>query len=324
MREKIRDKKIGNSINVTLSDGRLWSAQTFAVIGDIQRMIAEYMKLNIKLTLRQLYYQLVSKNIIPNDIKVYSKLSKLITDARYAGLIDWNAIEDRERVPIVCSEWDNVSGLVDSAIRSYRLPRWEDQDNYVELFTEKRALSSILAPIANKWHINFCVNKGYASATAMYDLYERVSLKIKKKRINILYLGDHDPSGLDMNRDIYDRLGEFLCSQVNPATVSKFEMEDFIDANVEFHHIALTADQINTYMPPPNPAKIKDPRAKGYIEEHGTSSWEVDALKPEVMMGIVDDAIADLVDEEKYEAVIARENRDKEKLVEVAKAIVSK
>jgi len=99
------------------------------------------------LTLRQLYYQLVSRNVIPNTEKSYKNLSTLVSDARLAGKMDWNAIEDRVRVPRMSSEWGSVSELVEDALAAYRRPRWAGQRNYVELWVEKDALAGVLLPL---------------------------------------------------------------------------------------------------------------------------------------------------------------------------------
>lgn len=258
-------------------------------------VVEEYQRNSIKLTLRQLYYQLVARGLIVNSQREYNKLCQLITDARYAGLVDWDAIEDRIRTPQLPQEWGGLAELLASAKQSYRLPRWDGQAHYVELITEKDALSSVLAPIAYKWGITFSVNRGYCSASAMYDLANRIIEHDGKSPV-VLYLGDHDASGLDMVRDIQERLFEF------------------IGEDVVVRPIALTAEQIVEYNPPPNPAKMADPRAKAYIEQHGGSSWEVDALPPDVLNRLVEDAIRSLVDLERMNAVISREIEDKAEL----------
>ena len=155
----------------------------------IKEILKEFEKQNIAVTLRQLYYQLVSRDLIPNRVQEYAKLSTLLTDARYCGIIDWSAIEDRIRIPEMHSEFEDVLDLIKSAkasyrldsyrldsyrLDSYRLDRWKGQEYYIELWTEKDALSSILSPIAEKWHIHFCVNRGYTSATAIYDAHRLV------------------------------------------------------------------------------------------------------------------------------------------------------
>jgi hypothetical protein len=113
-----------------------------------------------QLTARQVYYQFVARGWLDNNVKNYKNLTSLLTDARYAGLIDWNAIEDRGRVPDVPSEWPDIGALVDSAVAAYRLPRWEGQKCYVELWVEKQALAGVLSPIADRNHVTLMVNKG--------------------------------------------------------------------------------------------------------------------------------------------------------------------
>jgi hypothetical protein len=257
-------------------------------------IIKAYQEKDIRMTLRQLYYQLVAGDYIRNTQKEYARLSRLITDARYAGHIPWSAIEDRVRIPRRHPQYTGLPHLIEVAKYSYRLDRWKDQGYYVELHTEKDAISSVIQPLTDKYHIYMSVNRGYSSASAMYGTSSRF-LNQECKNCVILYLGDHDPSGLDMIRDIIDRLEEF-------------------GVELEVRHIALTSEQVEEYKPPPNPAKITDPRATGYIKHHGNSSWEVDALKPDVLMRVIEREIQELVDIEKMEAIIRREKRDIKKL----------
>jgi len=268
-------------------------------------IVNEYEEQGIKITLRQLYYQLVARDIIPNVDKEYHKICVLITDARYCGLIDWNAIEDRIRIPYKHAEFENVLDLINAAKHSYRLDRWADQDYYVELFTEKDAISSVLKPIADKWHIYLNVNRGYSSATAIYDASKRfLNASNEGKECILSYLGDHDPFGLDMIRDIQTRLDEFCFPDL-----------------VKVIHVALTMDQVRKYNPPPNPAKLTDSRAKDYIAQFGRISWEVDALPPDVTIDLVNSKIKEYVDEEKMNMVIKQEIEDMKKLEDFAKEL---
>ena len=313
MKENFRIKKFRRDIKIKLKmeDGiHLWKADTFKLLAMCKKITEEYMDMNIKITLRQLYYDLVSANIIPNHDTVYKKISSLLTDARYAGLIDWDAIEDRNRPTSMPSQWKNVNSLMESAIASYRLPRWSDQEYHIELFTEKDALSSIVEPICKKWHIRFNVNKGYSSASIMYRLSKRLAEKIVEgKEVILLYLGDHDPSGLDMIRDIKARVIEFL-----------EEGDEYYDSrNFRIVPIALTMEQINELNPPPNPAKITDPRAKWYISEYGDKSYEVEALKPQYLINLIEDTIRDYINIEKYNAWLEREKKEKDEIRKFAK-----
>jgi hypothetical protein len=256
----------------------------------------------LRLTLRQLFYQLVTRNIITNEEKSYKNLGSLLSDARLAGLVDWEAIEDRVRQPVVPTEFASLGELVDAAISSYRLPRWEGQRNYVELWVEKDALAGVLQPIARKFHVTLMVNRGYSSSSAMFESAERykeIYHRDASRNLVLLYLGDHDPSGEDMVRDVQDRL-------------------ELFGAPVEVRKIALTMDQVRKYKPPPNPAKLSDSRAEAYIAKHGAHSWEVDALDPTELRKIIVGHLSKLLDKALMDAIIAREEVDKQKLLRVA------
>ena len=276
------------------------------LIASCEDTILDFQGQDLRLTLRQLYYQLVTRNEIPNNKESYKALGKLVSDARLAGLLDWDAIEDRVRQPVVPSEWSSISSLVNSAVRAFRLPRWEDQEHYVELWVEKDALAGVLEPVADAHHVTLMVNRGYSSQSAMYAAAERFRDGIGTSGDRdgvLLYLGDHDPSGEDMVRDVRDRLEMF---GVEYLTVRK---------------IALTMEQIEEHQPPPNPAKITDSRAAAYIAEHGRSSWEVDALPPAELTRIIRREFGRYVDRPKYDAVIKREDAAKAKLLRAAKDI---
>jgi hypothetical protein len=274
------------------------------LIDECNAIIALYLQQNLRLTLRQLYYQLVTKNIIKNEERSYKNLSTLVSDGRLSGMIDWDAIEDRIRVPRISSEWSNIKSLVESALYSYRLPRWRDQDHYVELWVEKDALAGVLRPIAHQFHIPLMVNRGYSSQSAMYESANRFMGSIcgDVSKV-ILYLGDFDPSGEDMVRDIGDRMEMF-------------------GVNLIVKKIALTLDQVQQYNPPPNPAKHTDPRSKDFIAKYGASSWEVDAINPTELSRIVKEEIFMLTDLEKMDKIIEQEDRDKKRLREAALKIM--
>ncbi len=284
----------------------------------INEIIEEYQKQGYILTLRQLYYQLVTRNIIPNKKPEYSKLSTLLKEGRMGGIVDWNAIEDRLRKPSKPASFESPDEILDTAILQYELPRQDGQKIYLEVFVEKDALSGVLSPVTEKYHIPIMVNRGYSSASAMYDAFRRFEkAHLDEKQIKILYLGDYDPSGIDMIRDIHDRIIEF-------ATGSDWYMEQReFDFSIE--PIALTREQIEEYNPPPNPvkrataAKKGDPRAEEFVSRYGSSCWEVDALKPEVLHSLLDQAIMDNIDFELYKSVVKREGKDKKKLESLKK-----
>jgi len=266
------------------------SKSNIIMLNKINDILEEYVNDGYTLTLRQLYYQLVSRDVIPNNDKEYAKLSNILKNGRMAGVVDWSSIEDRVRVPKLPYWVTGVDDAIMDTIKQYRLNRMWGQNKAVEIWVEKDALSNVLYRVTKKYHIQLMVNRGYSSVSAMYDAYKRLNTGDI-----ILYFGDHDPSGMDMIRDIKERLNEF-------------------GIDVDVKPIALTMDQIKEFNPPPNPAKISDPRAKWYIEKYGKTSWELDALPPKMLIRLAESAVEEIIDMDLYNEMIKQEKRDINKL----------
>jgi hypothetical protein len=259
-----------------------FGADALKVIETANEIIADYQQQGFSLTLRQLYYQFVSRDLIPNADKEYNKLGDIIDRGRLAGLIDWEAIEDRTRIVRENSHWDSPSDIIDSAAASYRNDLWRNQKTRVQVWIEKDALVGVIEGICRRLDVACFSCRGYSSQSAMWRAAMRFRDYWKKDRQKtvILHLGDHDPSGVDMSRDIQERLS--LLSNYAPVTV---------------HRIALTMAQVRQYNPPPNPAKITDSRSTSYIEQYGDQSWELDALEPRVLVALIDKHIKALRDD---------------------------
>lgn len=274
---------------------RFGDART-ALIAQANEIIDQYDADGIQLTLRQLYYQFVGRNWLANTEANYKNLGDVISAARLAGCVDWSAIEDLGRVPVLPYSHEGLTSFINQMrdmASAYTLDRWRGQKHYVELHVEKQALSSVLGPVADEWAIGFSMNKGYASQTSFYDASKRFIEQAEDgKECVCLYAGDHDPSGLDMIRDFRDRMETF-------------------GADVLVKPIALTRAQIRQYRCPPNPARMTDARAAGYVAEHGRQSWEIDALDPKVLRKIAHAAIRALADEEMMAEVLGRQAEER-------------
>lgn len=277
-------------------------ASSLSIIAKANVIINEYAAMGFRLTLRQLYYQFVSRDWIPNQQREYKRLGSIINDGRLAGLIDWDAIEDRGRNLLRLAAWDSPADIVEACAAQFRLDLWADQDHYIECWVEKEALIGVLAVPCDKWRIPHFACKGYTSQSEMWDAgYNRLRRqRMAGKEITILHLGDHDPSGIDMTRDIRDRL------------------EMFVGRPIEIVRIALNMDQVEEYSPPPNPAKTTDSRFEGYAEEYGKESWELDALSPNVIAELIEAHIEERLDVELWEAAVGREDKAKETLKGIA------
>lgn len=254
-------------------------------------ILDRYSKQGYDLSLRQLYYQLVAGNYVENTERSYKNVGNLISDARLAGLIDWDMIKDRGRECQIPVHWKNPGELVAISARIFRLNRWEGQPRYVEVMVEKQALEGVLEPVCQELHVPFTANKGYSSSSALYEAGKRLHTEhLNGRECVVIYLGDHDPSGIDMTRDVRDRL------------------ELFAGTEVRVERIALNMEQIEELNPPENPAKLTDSRAESYIERFGTtSSWELDAIEPAQLADLVRNAIEDERVESLWKKVMKRE-----------------
>ncbi len=303
MREKFRDIRMSKRNKLKLEG--------------INGIIEEYRQGGYVLTLRQLYYQLVSRAVIDNKQTEYRKLSVLLKEGRMAGIVDWDSIEDRLRVPQLPYWCHDPQGAVDDAANQYRVDRQKGQRNYTEVWVEKDALSGVLSRVTEKYHVRLLVNRGYGSATAIHDAYRRFMRVISNddsRKVNLLYLGDHDPSGLDMIRDVRVRISEMMLNSESNYYFNDSDIDDFFSVK----HIGLTTDQIRKYRPPENPAKVTDPRAKWYTKNYGHSSWEVDALNPKVLNELLVSEIESLMDMDLYNHQLDLEENDIKSLENVS------
>ena len=275
--------------------------ETLSLIGKAEKIVTNYEDRGHKLTLRQLYYQLVTKKVIPNEEKAYKRLGNILSKARLGGLIDWNSIEDRTRSLKGVATWESPKQILESAAYGYRNNKWVDQDTYIEVWVEKEALSGVINTACGPLETDYFACKGYVSQSAMWRAARRLLDRENiNERVIILYLGDHDPSGIDMVRDIAERLEEFDCP------------------HTEVHKIALDMAQIKGLNLPPDPAKVTDTRFKKYSEKYGSHSWELDALDPDYLVDLISDNILLYRDMDSWKAWDDIQKSDRAKMIKFA------
>jgi hypothetical protein len=285
------------------------------MISTINNILDSYQAQGYDLSLRQLYYQLVSKNIVPNTEKSYKNVGSLVSDARLAGEIDWSMIKDRGRETTQNPHWGNPADFLESVARQYRFDLWHNQPCYLEVMVEKQALEGVLEPVCRKWDVPFTANKGYSSSSALYEASKRFVEKSEEgKELHIIYLGDHDPSGIDMTRDVGERLDIFIKTSLNRCD----EIGPNEEPIIHVFRSALNIDQVKKLNPPENPAKLTDTRAAGYIECFGMSSWELDAIEPASLASLVEGAILKVLDEDKFDAEVAKQQKGRKDILAFA------
>lgn len=203
-------------------------ATTMTIIQQAAVICDEYMAQGLKLTVRQLFYQFVARDLLPNSQSSYRKIKSTRKDARLVGLIDWDAIEDRSRQCFdpqrhVC---ETAEDLLDGIEHSLIVNLWTRQPSYCEVWVEKDALSNVLEEACADYQVPFLACKDNLSTSeARAATADRFMARIggqicrrwgaiQNKPAIIFHLADHDPNGIDMTRDLQDRFGLFTRGMV--------------------------------------------------------------------------------------------------------------
>lgn len=271
------------------------------MIEQANKIIVEYLEQGLDLTLRQLYYQFVARGLLPNTQRSYSKLGSLINDARLAGLVDWSALEDRTRNLQGTVHEVSPKNAVSYVAENYKIDKWDTQDYRVEVWVEKEALIGVFASVCDELDLDYFACRGFVSQSEMW----RAACRLRRYEQRgqepvILHFGDHDPSGIDMTRDIKDR----------------FDM--FGVGSLRVERCALNMDQVEEHSPPPNPAKATDSRFRTYQDKFGNESWELDALEPLLLRELVRDHVFEFQDVDVWAEAEAREEQERSQLQSVS------
>lgn len=301
------------------------AARDFVAICD--GICAEYARQGYGLTVRQLYYQLVGRGLFPDDRRFtrlatgawvrdpngtknaepnYKWLIGLANKGRLAGLIDWAHLDDRTRTPRIGYYMTSPDNSIQSLANGYQEDPLKYQANHVEVWVEKDALVEVVERGCSDREVAYFACKGYVSQSAMYRAAKRLErAQNAGKDVHLIYLGDHDPSGLDMAKDIPNRLARFM-------------LTDGFDP-ITFRRIALTAEQIQDLNPPSDPAKQTDSRFQAYVDETGLEdAWELDALDPRFLSDLIRDEVETLIDADAYDRAISESETNREVLTAVA------
>jgi hypothetical protein len=275
-------------------------AKTLATIEQVNRIIEEYYAQNYRMTVRQVFYQTIARNLFPNTPKTYRDVQTAIRRGRLEGLIDWDAIEDRTREVVQWRDWLSPQTALEEAAERYAQDPWLEQKFRPVVWIEKAALANMIEQACADWHVPYFACRGYNSLSEQYQTGKKLAALIAAGATPvILHLGDHDPSGLDMTRDNTEQLSLFAGQPI------------------EVRRLALTMEQVQRYRPPPNPAKETHKRFADYRRRYGRKCWELDALEPTVIDTLVRDAIKELVNQRKWKAAQAREIKNKQMLEDV-------
>lgn len=286
-----------------------WTQLHLDRLNEVQQILNE-LKDYLPVTVRQIHYQLVGKNLVENTTSNYNLLSKLLKYARIDGYTPWEVIEDRVRQTYLNRGWQDQEDFLGTErsnfLEGYRRDLQQGQKNYIEVWLEKDALAGIFQRMLNPYCISLCPTRGFSSVSFLNDLrYRILSSQESDQQAIMLYFGDHDPSGKIMLPSMRTTLEDEM-----KVTGMKFET------------VALTKKQIEQYSLPVrmSSAKKTDSRYKKFSQRYGEEAVELDALSPKQLEEIIKEAVIKYIDvsklnyhrrEEKKEGSILRDFKQK-------------
>jgi hypothetical protein len=263
-------------------------AKTIRLIETARDILAEAHPM----TVRQIYYQLVSRQVIKNDRSQYQAVSKALVEARREGTVPWDWIEDRLRRPRHVSMWDGLGDFADTCRKAYRRDVWATQPAYLEVWLEKDALSGIFEDALNEYGVTLNVGRGYDGWASIHNAALRFG---DGNRATVLYFGDFDPSGEDMVRSLRERLAD--CG-----------------SRPEIIKSALNAEDIEHYKLPPDFTKSSDTRAAAFVARHGDRAVELDALPADVLRDRLFQEVSGRMDLAAWRAIRQQEEAERRRL----------
>ena len=251
------------------------------------------------LTLRGLHYQLVTIGMT-NTLTHYKRVVAAMIDARWNKLVSFDTFSDHDRemvehtnsdTTILENEISTAKNQIYAWMTSYNKNRWENQPYYPEILIEKKALQGTFRPVCKENQIALGACKGYPSLTFLHELTKRfIKAQNNGKTPIILYFGDHDPSGEDIPRSIQENIIQLGCE------------------NIEIRRIALLKNQVIKWQLPPAPVKETDSRSAKW---DGIGQVELDAIPPETLHELCQDAINEIFDETLYQELLHQERKER-------------
>lgn len=257
------------------------------IVDATRNVLTQY---DMPLTLRQLYYRLVSSQLFENTFRNYKNLGRILVMAREQGHIDDSKFEDRARYSSrsdygFASPEEYLKNADDYFMNCEQTSNflWAHQPRYVEVWVEKDALRTLVEQITRRYRIRLNIGRGYASYTFVKDAAKRIEEALDnnpEREPIILYLGDHDPSGVNIQDDLRKRIMRYS--------------QSVLPEDMKIIRVAITPKQIEQYQLPTAPVRTNhqgiptDPRANEFLKVHGNATVELDAIDPPELQKLID------------------------------------
>jgi hypothetical protein len=273
------------------------------------------------MTLRQLYYALVSAGVIDKTEADYGRLKRVMKDAREDGIVPWEWLVDNTRSVISNRTWDSLSGLLEDSAKMYRADLMRQQNVAIQLWAESDSIGSVASQVALKYAVPTFIGRGYSARGYLWQAAkDAVEAHAGGKLVHILHVGDHDPSGVDIFRDVEETL-RLYCSAIQygvSVTMARRMVTMTGDDGtwwLDVERLALTPEQIEDYQLPMRPLKASDKRARNF---KGRGSVEVEALPVDELLAIVEAAITSKIDMVQLEKSRTEEQMAREVMERIA------
>lgn len=253
------------------------------------------------LTVRQVYYQCVTRHFVgENTQAMYDKVQRAVLQMRRNGALSYRMIRDNARERRAIRQYGSASEALEEMGRLYRRNFLQTQPNYIEVWCEKDALSGVIAPICMQYGVTFAAIRGFSSDSFQFDSAEEIA-EVGKPAI-VIYLGDHDPSGWWIAKDL-------------EAHVRSFGVDVTVD------HRGVHPRQIDQFnLPDSFEAKQSDKKRAAFVAHFGRARCvELDALPPNVLRQIVEEAIEEYIDVDAYNREVEIHNMERQQLKELAR-----
>ena len=224
------------------------------------RALGDILEKHRPMTVRQVFYQAVSAGLIGKSEREYkNSIVRLLGRMRISGEIPWGWIADNTRWMRKPRTYLSLEAAIERTARTYRRALWDTQTVHVEVWLEKDALAGVLYHETERWDVPLMVTRGYPSLSYLYEAGE--AIEALEKPAFVYYFGDYDPSGLDISRNVEERLREFAPH-----------------SEIHFERTAVTAQQIEEFSLPPDP---RSERTQGRRDSKGKAlRWMPSLLAP--------------------------------------------
>lgn len=267
-------------------------ARSLPIRTAIASVAAEYDRMSV----RQLYYQLVARGVIDKTEAAYKRVCDVSAQMRLDGSLDYRTIVDGHRSRRVVFSHDGLRSALEATQALYRRNYWISQPAHVEVWCEKDALTGVIQPVCERYGVTYVATRGFPSITLRYESARAIAATAKPARI--FYFGDHDASGQRISANLEAELRQH-------------------GADVTVERMALDPWQVNLYRLPTRPGKRSDSRHAAFAAAFGDASVELDALPPSDLVAMVEAAILSEIDAEAWGRSVEIEELERETLASI-------